>query len=91
MMEQRMITIPSELLAIRELARLEQWMLVRERESPQTMFKELEAHNALKTERFVRKNVSRRRFLIWKQQNPRFFTTEREMQHLMREAPPAKA
>lgn len=90
-MAQRMITIPSELLAIRELARLEQWMLVRERESPQTMFEELEAHNALKTERFVRKNVSRRRFLIWKQQNPRFFTTERAMQHLKREAPPAKA
>ena len=86
-----MMLIPRELIAARELASLEQWMLVRERESPQTMFEELEAHNALKTERFVRKNVSRRRFLIWKQLNPRLFTTEREMQHLMREAPPAKA
>lgn len=74
-----MITIPNELLAIRELASLEHWMLVRHLESPHTMFEEIDARNALQEERFVRKNVSRRKFLLWKQQNPRFFTTEREM------------
>ena len=84
-----MTLIPSDLLAIRELASLEQWMLIRRRESPHTMFEELEAHSALQTERFVRKNVSRRKFLRRKKENPRFFTTEREMQYFKRAGSPA--
>ena len=83
-----MTLIPSDLLAIRELADLEQWMLIRRRASPHTMFEEMEARNALRTERFVRKNVSRQKFLTWIQENPRFFTTEREMQHVKRNAAP---
>lgn len=79
-----MIVIPSELLTIRVLADLEQWMLVRHPESPQTMLAELEARSALQTERFVRKSVTRQKFLMWKLQNPRSFITEREMQYARR-------
>ncbi len=81
-----MIVIPNELVAARELADLEQWMLDRYRDSPHTMRDELDARSALETERFVRKNVSREKFLTWIQENPRRFTTEREMQHVRRNA-----
>ncbi len=74
-----MLVIPSDLLAIHELAGIEDWILVRHLKSPQTMFAEMKAHSALQTERFVRKSVSRRKFLTWIQENPRRFTTEREI------------
>ena len=74
-----MIVIPNELVAARELADLEQWMLDRYRDSPHRMRDELDARSALETERFVRKNVSREKFLTWIQENPRRFTTEREI------------
>lgn len=79
-----MIVIPNELLAVREVTDLEQWMMDRDRESPMTMRDELDARSALQTERFVRRNVSRKKFVEWKQDNPRFFTTEREMQYVRR-------
>ena len=81
-----MIVIPNDLLAVRELADLEQWMLDRDRDSPHTMRDELDARSALQTGRFVRKNVSREKFLTWMQENPRRFTTEREMQHVKHNA-----
>ena len=46
----------------------------------------MRAANALHTERFVRRNVSHRKFLEWMQENPRVFTTERELQYLASKA-----
>ena len=46
-----MIVIPNELVAARELADLEQWMLDRYRDSPHRMRDELDARSALETER----------------------------------------
>ena len=55
--------IPESLIKVRSLQDLGQWMRNRHRESPKTMRAELGAYNALQTERFVRRNVSRPKFL----------------------------
>jgi len=47
-----------------------------------TTSQEMRASNALYVERFVRRNVSPKKFAEWMKENPRHFTPERELKYL---------
>ena len=77
-----LVLIPDSLIQARDLDSLEDWMLDWKPTASATMREEMRAAYALHTERFVRRNVSRKKFQEWMQENPRIFTTERELQYL---------
>lgn len=78
--------IPDSLLAAKELQAFEGWMMDWQPTTAASMRDEMAAMRALQIERFVRRNVSRRKFSEWMQENPRTFTTRREQEWLTRRA-----
>ncbi|HQQ69317.1 MAG TPA: hypothetical protein PLL92_03255 [Alicycliphilus sp.] len=80
------ILIPDSLLAARSIEAVEDWMLDWSQTTGASMRDEIAAANALETERFVRRNVSRKKFHEWLKENPRIFTTRRELSWLARKA-----
>lgn len=78
--------IPDSLLAAKSIEAIEDWELRWKPTTGATRREEMRAANALVTERFVRRNVSRQKFLEWQKENPRTFTTCREQEWLARKA-----
>ncbi len=74
--------IPSGLARVKDMAELENWQSNWAPTTSATMREELHASNALYMERFVRRNVSPKKFAEWLAENPRRFTTERELKYL---------
>lgn len=78
--------IPDGLLSAKSLEAVEDWMLNWQPTTDASMRDEIGAANALAIERFVRRNVSRRKFQEWLQENQRSFTTRREQEWLKQKA-----
>ena len=78
--------IPESLLSAKSLEAVEDWKLNWQPTTDASMRDEVAAANGLATERFVRRNVSRQKFLEWMQENPRSFTTRREQEWLKQRA-----
>ena len=78
--------IPESLLSAKSLEAVEDWKLNWQPTTDASMRDEVAAANALATERFVRRNVSRQKFQEWMQENPRSFTTRREQEWLKQRA-----
>ncbi|MBS0508187.1 MAG: hypothetical protein JSR53_12480 [Proteobacteria bacterium] len=74
--------IPDSLLAARSIEAIEEWEMNWKPTTGATRRDEVVAVNALATERFVRRNVSRQKFQEWLRDNPRTFTTRREQDWL---------
>lgn len=71
--------IPDSLLAAKDIQAFEDWMLDWRPTTEASRRDEMAAMRALQIERFVRRNVSREKFCEWMQENPRTFTTRREL------------
>jgi hypothetical protein len=83
-----LVLIPNKLIQARDMDSLEDWMLNWKPSTSATMREEIRAANALHVERFVRHNVSHKKYLEWMQENPRNFTTERELEYLASRSAP---
>jgi hypothetical protein len=77
-----LVVIPTKKLKVDGMDKLEDWMLYWKPTTTATMMQEIRAHNAMRTERFVRGNVLLKTFLAWKLENPRSFITERAMRRI---------
>ncbi len=78
--------IPDSLIAAKSVDQFEDWMMDWTPTTGASRKDEMAAMSALRLERFVRRNVSREKFKKWLQENPRTFTTRREMEWLERKA-----
>ena len=82
----RFTLIPESLLSAKSLDAVEEWKLNWKPTTEATMRDEIRAANDLAIERFVRRNVSKKKFQEWLRENPRTFTTRREKDWLMGKA-----
>ena len=83
-----LVVIPTSLRKLEGIVELETWMLYWKPTTTATMMQEIRAHNALRTERFVRGNTLLKTFLAWKLENPRTYITERAMKRITSKAVP---
>ena len=72
-----LVVIPNSLLD--RTIDFDEWRLYWKEPYPGAMKEVMRANGALHIERSVRTNVTRKTFLIWRQENPRFFITAREL------------
>ena len=83
-----LVVIPTKKLKVDGIDELEDWMLYWKPTTTATMMQEIQEHNAMRIERFVRRNVLLKTFLAWKLENPRSFITERAMRRITSRAAP---
>ena len=82
----RATLIPDSLLSAKSMDAIEEWMLNWKPTTDASRRDEIRAANDLATERFVRRNVSKKKFQEWLRDNPRTFTTRREQIWLIEKA-----
>jgi len=75
--EMSLVVIPNSLLD--RTIDFDEWRLYWKEPYPGAKKEVMRANGALYIERSVRTNVTRTTFLIWRQENPRFFITAREL------------
>lgn len=80
--DRAMVTIPQSLIEAETVQALEDWLLFSPAWCQPNGKVFLEAANAWRRERFVRRNVRRATFLQWRAENPRYFVTPRERRYL---------
>jgi hypothetical protein len=80
--EVSLVVIPNSLLD--KTIDFDDWRLYWKEPYPGARREVMRANGALHVERGVRTNVTRKTFLIWRQENPRFFITARELGFWMR-------
>jgi hypothetical protein len=81
-----LVVIPNALLMAYRDGSANEWMLEWKPTTKATMKDEIRAMNARHLERFVRQNVSIKKFLAWKIENPRTFITERVRTRITKKA-----
>jgi hypothetical protein len=79
-----LIVIPKSRLEIKSIQDLEDWDMYWDEPHSGAKREVTKANGSLCIERHVRTNVTRRKFLSWRLENPRFFITERELVYWIR-------